>query len=224
MKALLKSLAVLVVLSIGDKSSLGIMSAEAQTPPGVFVGIVAGERPVLATILIDRAAPGASNPRVRAYFCDGEQVTVWVEGASAGNTVDLTSKDGDWVQAQLADESVTGTVTQLDGRKFAFAAARAAGVSGLYEVEVAPDGRVHGTSIPGEKFEFRSTQGAGPHPGVVKFTLPDGKTQEVQMPAAAAEPGRYRLIALTDQAGALHMYGSGFPPGRRFYQSRQSRR
>ncbi|MGH6817087.1 MAG: hypothetical protein ACREC6_15425 [Hyphomicrobiaceae bacterium] len=215
MKSLAKTVAAIILL-IGSGLPSGVTPALAQTHTGIFVGTVAAERPALVAVLVD-PVPGTANSRVRAYFCDGVEIAVWAEGTVAGTTADLTSKEGDRVQVQLAGDGATGTLILPDGRKSTFSAPRAASVSGLYEVDVAPGGRVHGASIPGEKFEFRTQEGSGAGPVAVKFTLPDGKSQDFQMPPVAVEPGRYRLIALIDKAGALHMLGGTVATPRRFY-------
>lgn len=65
------------------------------------------------------------------YVCDGKTITQWFNGPVGADGVDLSAGSAR-LQAQLADDSATGSITLADGRAVEFMAARAAGDAGLY--------------------------------------------------------------------------------------------
>ncbi len=127
---------------------------EEQTPGpvvGSFVGEVSdfeGEPEAVPFVAVVAAGPeGEGEEReLRAYLCDGRDINEWFTGMATGNDLDLTSEGGARFEGSLAPEAATGTMTLDDGQSFTFTANPAAGIAGLYNVNLLPDGQVTGTS------------------------------------------------------------------------------
>jgi hypothetical protein len=75
---------------------------------------------------------------IRAYVCDGAEVSVWMTGQFSSDEVTLTSGDHRIVLTQL--NSVSGTLSLAGGDEVPFTAERAAGEAGLYRAEATFEG------------------------------------------------------------------------------------
>jgi hypothetical protein len=77
---------------------------------------------------------GAEEERaIRAYLCDGADVSVWMTGQFSGDEVTLVS--GDTRITLTSINSVTGTVSLAGGAEVPFSGERAMGEAGLYRAE-----------------------------------------------------------------------------------------
>lgn len=117
--------ALLLAACGGAPANDGIASAWAGEIEGtdVFVGIA------------------SNGHEVMAYICDGDTISQWFHGEEGIDNLDLNagtadlSAGGARFQAQLTQETATGTVTLADGQTFNFTAGRASGDAGLYRLE-----------------------------------------------------------------------------------------
>ena len=79
------------------------------------------------------------NGSLTAYVCDGTETAVnmaeWFNGSAANGAFDLTSADGAHLTGAITAQSVTGTMTQADGKTLAFSISPASGNAGLYRAE-----------------------------------------------------------------------------------------
>jgi hypothetical protein len=79
------------------------------------------------------------NGSVTAYACDGTETTVttaeWFKGSAANGAFDLTSANGAHLTGAITTQGVTGTMTQTDGRSFAFTIGPASGNAGVYRAD-----------------------------------------------------------------------------------------
>jgi hypothetical protein len=81
------------------------------------------------------------NRDVMAYVCDGQTVSQWFLAENAGtNSFDARNANGAELEAKLAKEEATGTVTLPGGRALKFDAPRAALDGGLYRARATIDG------------------------------------------------------------------------------------
>lgn len=55
------------------------------------------------------------NGEVNAYVCDGSSVSEWFKGSAQGNSLDLTSKGGARLVAELSQGSASGAFTPAGG-------------------------------------------------------------------------------------------------------------
>ena len=161
------------------------------------------------TIAANSAEEGSDTREVRAYLCDGQQISEWFRGSVSGNNLDLTSDSGAQLKGSLAPEAATGTITLPDSEKsFTFTLKPASGPAGLYNVSIADDGSFIGTSERGGRMEGKISQQAdsqGYYPFAGTITPPDGQPADFNVEANDTSPGDARLIV----SGDLHMVGAG---------------
>jgi hypothetical protein len=82
---------------------------------------------------------GAEQERaIRAYVCDGADVSIWMTGQFSGDEVTLASGDHRIVLTRL--NSVSGTLSLAGGDEVPFTAERATGEAGLYRTETTFEG------------------------------------------------------------------------------------
>ena len=235
------SLLVLAGLSVVGCSGAQEESSQESASPveGSFVGQTAD--PVTAVAVIaGEPAQGESSREVRALIygdtdnpvdTDGKTTAIseWFVGSAAGNDLDLSSEGGAQFQGELTPESATGTITLPDGTSVPFDAAPATGAAGYYDVTIAPDDQVTGTSASGARLEGqleeeqeRQIPGETREHGIVPLTgtitPPDDQPQDFEVdfltaPPIGAEAIPARFIVLNDgtiMGGARKGSGSQF--------------
>ncbi len=181
---------------------------------GHFVGDATPStaRHTFVAILASSAEEGEDTREVRAYLCDGEQISEWFRGSVTGDDLELTSEDGAELQGTLTPDNAAGTITLNDGKSLTFAAKPAAGPAGLYSLTISPDGTFNGISerggrIEGEISEEVDSQGERQ---VSATVVPPGEqSADFETTANNASPGDARLILSED----LHAVGSGLRDG-----------
>jgi hypothetical protein len=161
---------------------------------GEFVGKATGVDDLVA-VLAD--PPGTNGQRkVQIYLCDGVSRGEWFTGTTADNTVDLTSVTGSAnVQATLAPDHVSGSITLLDGTRITFDIPPARDGGGLYDpVIVDAQGRFSSTSLSGATLEGQISA-EGRRSGTI--VLPDGTRFDFERQTDFVQPaGEYTLVAL----------------------------
>ena len=172
---------------------------------GEFVGEVPRADAFVSLVAEDAEAEDALE--VRAYLCDGRQLSEWFWGSASGEELRLASDNGARLDATLAPQGASGTLTLSDGESFEFVAPPATGVEGFYPVGVTPS-EVSGTSWRGAK--LRGTRSGEGIAGV--FTPPGGGGEEEEpvdfgMTAAGIEEGENRWIVL-EEDGRLGIKGA----------------
>jgi len=198
---------------------------EKSAPPvaGSFVGEVPGiaEDVPDNTAFVAVVATGAEEEEggereVRAYLCSGEAINEWFTGSAEGNELDLTSEGGSRLEANLAPETATGTITLDDGTSSTFTADLATGIAGFYNVTSTPDLRIRGTSETGNQLEGQvadEPREDGLYPITGTISVPDGQTQNIEAIAASTEPAEARWVVLPDgqtKGGRKGEKGAGF--------------
>jgi hypothetical protein len=139
------------LLAFAATTSVGCSSSSpAAHPPAadaggterVFTGHMAGTDATVAIVATPR--------RARAYFCGGSSsyatLTHWftVDIDSTGKAISQPDA-GDWaLEAQIAGDQTTGSVTPADGttRTFETSAVAPGTIAGLYETLASPCGRI----------------------------------------------------------------------------------
>lgn len=195
---------------------MGALAAqdEAATPAPVMGETYVGEAVDLdASVAVVLVAAEGDQQEARAYLCDGREVNEWFnQGTASADTLRLASENGAALDAELTAAGVTGTVTLPGGEPFAFTAAPAEGIAGLYDVAVTPDGLVRGTSAEGGRLEGLVAQAPlqepeelrGQYPVVGFLTPPEGQperfeaTARIEATASVAGPTYARFIVLPD--------------------------
>lgn len=204
----------LAAARLGARAPSGAAQAATPAAPAVastpfegaaFVGTT-DVPDLLFAVVLGTAAAGA-------YLCDGRGLVAWFTGGS-GERLVLSAQDGSRLIATVGADWVAGEAVLADGRTVSFAAERATGIAGLYEILIRA-GRAAGAAAGGRRFD-----------GVVAGTLPDGSlllAGAVALPGGGLRPlavfasadaaGTQRWIVLDDgrAAGAFKMgAGSGF--------------
>ena len=179
-------LAALLVTACGDEADdlvTGSFVAETSDPQ-TFVALVVG-------------VP-ADGGELLVYVCDGQGGAIWFEGPREGDRFTLTSDSGAEVSGSLAGNGATGTIRLADGTTLAFAATRADGIAGLYEVE-STDDRYQGSSYDGDRIEavIGGVDTGGTRRLDVTFTSDDGPTQTLAYATPSAMAAT-RWIILAD--------------------------
>ena len=140
--------------------------------------------------------------KVQAFVCDGQPqgTAEWFAGQMSSNTLELTSASGNArLQVVLTEEEASGAVVLADGTMRRFAASAAYEGAGLYEVNVASDGRRTGTSANGAKDEGRVSSDGVWTTGTIR--LPGGEAVDYRRRQTAgyqrsAQPDTYTTIVL----------------------------
>ncbi len=208
--ALVSMLALLVLAGCAGQQQ------EKGAPPvaGHFVGDATPSTAehTFVAIVASSAEEGEDTREVRAYLCDGQQISEWFRGSITGNDLDLTSEDGAELQGTLTPDSAAGTITLNDGKSLTFTASPAAGPAGLYSLTMSPDGSFSGTSERGGRIEGEISEEAdsrGEHQVAATVIPPEGQSADFETTANNASPGDLRLILSED----LHAVGSGLRDG-----------
>jgi hypothetical protein len=184
---------------------------ERNAPPvaGNFVGeaVPSATQHAYVAVIASSAEEGEDEREVKAYLCDGGDVSEWFRG-EAGNTLDLTSENGAHLEGNVAAEAATGTITLSDGTSFSFTANQATGPAGLYNASISPGGSVSGTSetggrIEGQISEEADSEGLQAFSGTV--TPAEGRPVDFAVRANDDSPGDVRIIVSED----VHVVGAG---------------
>ncbi|MBI3152398.1 MAG: hypothetical protein HYZ21_09710 [Chloroflexi bacterium] len=123
---------VLITLSLLI-SACGASKSATDGITGVWVGDIEG-----TDTFIGIASNGSE---VMVYVCDGNTISQWFYGQAGEENLDLAagtlnlSDANSNVQAQLAVDGASGSVTLANGQSFNFQVPRAAGDAGLYRLE-----------------------------------------------------------------------------------------
>ena len=91
-----------------------------------FAGEVKGSNLTLGLV--------AGGTRIRAYLCDDDHVGEWFTGTKEGDRFRATSAGGTRLEADVAGNRATGTVT-FEGKEYEFSLPAATGDAGLYRYE-----------------------------------------------------------------------------------------
>ena len=189
------------VLLVGCGGGEGAQKS-ASPVAGSFVGEMPdmGERGAFVAVVAAGAEEEAEEREVRAYLCDGREITEWFWGSAEGNDLSLTSEGGAQLEGALAPGTATGTITLADGGSFPFEAPLATGVAGLYDVVWSSDGAITGTSETGGRIEAQLGEEVNTDILRVSGTItpPEGEPVELETFARYASPGEYRFIVLPD--------------------------
>ncbi len=188
----------------GGGGQQGGSQEEEGAPPvtGTFAGLAPDADAFVALVATGTEEEGEAQRQVRAYLCDGQSINEWFnEGSVEGNELNLTSEGGARLEGSLATEAATGTITLDDGESFTFTADLASSVSGLFDVNVAEDGDVRGTSENGGRLEGMVAHQLGEdglYPVAATITAPDGQSLELVAVSDEHEGGEYRWIVLEE--------------------------
>jgi hypothetical protein len=204
----------LVLVGCGGSGDGGEASKEKKTEAvesvaaaaGEFVGAIPGADTFLALVAEEPQEQGSQEEReVRAYLCDGRQLNEWFSGSASGEELQLASENGVQLDATLASEGASGTLTLSDGESFEFLAAPATGVEGFYPVNVTSS-EVSGTSWRGGTLQ--GTRSGEQISG--EITPPggeEGEPIEVGITDPNIEEGEDRWIVLSED-GELRIKGA----------------
>jgi hypothetical protein len=178
-----------------------------------FIGVV---RPgeghhadeIFVAVLIDSPIAPSTARRVRAYLCDGRQITEWYVGETVTDDVTLDSDDGDArIELALSSERVSGSFQLSDGNGYEFSATRPTGRGGLFRIFLTEDLVGFGASERGTLLNYRIEDGVA----TGMFVFADGRTDEFSVPTTDLETGHFRLLVL-DSDDSNHLRGSSFKP------------
>jgi hypothetical protein len=177
---------------------------EQQTPVvGEFVGDVSDADAFFALIAEEPQETDERN--IRAYLCDGKQLTEWFTGTASGDQVELSSENGVGLEGTLDPEAATGTITLSDGATIGFEAPLASGPDGFYAVNVpASGGSFSATSFSGALLE--GTRSGGEEVSGT-ITPPEGEAVEFGVSDPNLEEGEDRWIVLSED-GQLRIKGA----------------
>lgn len=179
---------------------------EQQAPvAGQFVGELSDATNTFLALVADEPQNGEEARGVRAYICDGADISEWFVDEVSADEVQLTSEGGAQLAANLTPETATGTITLPDGQSLDFEAPPATGIEGYYPVTVSPDGQLSGTTWGDARVEGQVTG-----QGVLSatFTPPEGEAVNLE----ASDPilqfdEEWRWIVLTE-GGQPRLKGS----------------
>lgn len=137
---------------------------------------------IFVAVIAETPAAAATARRVRAYLCDGHSFDAWFVGEIDGDDFDLTSEDGTaTIAGQLTADAANGTFTVADGEAVPFAADRAAGRGGLYNLYIRDDLSAFGASHSGSAVVLTIDADQG----TALFLLPNADTQAITAPVIA---------------------------------------
>jgi hypothetical protein len=198
----------LVALSLLVAGCAGGGGPQGDSPPvtGNFVGEAPDEEAFVAIVAASPDEEEGQERDVRAYLCDGESVSEWFTGRADANELNLISEGGARLEGNLSTEASTGTITLEDDRILTYTAELARGVAGLYNVTIAEEGRVRGTSetgglLWGQLGEEQEEMGGEEEVRTIGGTFTSVEEgQEVNFEVLGREPeaDEYRWIVLED--------------------------
>ncbi len=185
-------------------------SEEQQSPVvGEFVGEVPNTDAFFALIAEEPQEEAADERNIRAYLCDGKQLSEWFVGTANANEVSLTSEEnGLQLLADLYSDNVTGTISFQSGENFGFEVPLATGVSGLYPVTVpALGGTFSATSFGGAVLEGTRI-GEEQVSGTINAPDNGEGQEEFSVSDPNLEEGEDRWIVLPEEDGQLRIKGA----------------
>jgi hypothetical protein len=143
---------------------------------------------------------------VRAYLCDGQNISEWFVGGATGPGFQLFSEDGEaQLDAMITPENALGDVTLANYESFSFEASPAEGIDVYYPVKVSEDGQVSGTSWSGAVLEGRVTDGEV----VGTITPPEGDPEDFEVSAMGIDAaGEWRWIFFDGRIKGAKQEGS----------------
>ncbi len=218
-------LSVLVVGCVGNGGGGGsdqqqeesdVSQQEDEKGASPFAGSFVGEVPdagAFVAIVADVPEGEGDEREVKAYLCDGQTVSDWFWGSVVGNDLSLSSDSGAQMEGQLTPDAATGTITDPSGDSVAFEASLATGIAGLYNVSVASDGTLNGTSQTGGQMEGQLgnlLEENNTYPVRGTITPPDGQPQDFSALTAPNTADQHRWIVLADGQIKGGNVGGGF--------------
>jgi hypothetical protein len=183
------------------KGNTGAMVGSAAVVSGTFVGKADGGVQVGVAVVAQRPAAAGQARTISLYVSNGNSLSVWLTGQTAGNTADLRSVDGRFgAQVTVAALTSTGKVGLPGGSGFRFTARREA-VAGLFDVLVAANGTLRGTSSGGATLSGRLGRQGTPAANLtaVVSTTASSSVMKLAAPTRQVKPGSYRVIVLPDR-------------------------
>ena len=195
------ALALLVGGCGGGQGSSGGQQDEHSTQKPVVVGEFVGKVPdtdAFVALVSEKLKEGEEKREVRAYLCDGQEISEWFVGQDRSNELDLSSEGGARLDARLTDTAATGTITlpNAGGEALNFEASPATGVEGFYVVSVpSEEGQVNGTSTRGAQIRG-SRSGAQVGATITPPEEGGGKPLDFNIFAPDIEEGDNRWILL----------------------------
>jgi hypothetical protein len=191
---------------------------QVQTPTQAVITFLgrATDGETAVAVVTDRGA-GVIKREVRAYVCDGRQVSEWFIGSMVGNQVDLTAQGSPaHLTATLTAQQASGRVELAGGRAVDFIAAPATEVAGLYEGALSPEGILQGTSGNGGILTARLGEEVKAGVRQVTGTIShDGADVPFTAYADQASTGECRIIVAADRT----VKGSNTDKKKTFYRS-----
>ena len=199
-------------------STLPGCGSDSATQDVVYVGEVQLQgRKGLVAFHID--GPGAAVSRVRAYACDGLPsanggYALWFVGTVADGVAGLTAVASTAkLTYVLAGGSVAGVVTLANGGTSAFTAATKTDGSGIYDVVVASDNSIKGSSTRGDVLDMTQTLPANNHAKIAGTITPVGGARVNLIGYGASlglfPPDAFTAVALVNGAVVIMSGRSG---------------
>jgi hypothetical protein len=193
-----------------------------EIPLDGFVGVLpdgeSGPAGILAAMFLDAGPVGATG--LRAYFCNGAEISEWFAADIAGNEFSLTAENGAALEGRIGPAAVTGTFRLPAGAERSFELHPATGAEGLYYLARSDDGRVYGAAEGGVGISYLPDgdriEGAFVQPGgiVEPIDLPVESVRLGASPEGAVEPGAsasYRAI-VTGSGSVMKISGTFVDP------------
>jgi hypothetical protein len=194
---------------VGQGGASGQDEQSTQKPVvGEYVGTVS-DKDAFVALVSEKPKEGEEKREVRAYLCDGQEISEWFVGQDRSNELDLSSEGGARLDARLTDTAATGTVTLPNGggEALSFEASPATGVEGFYVVSVpSEEGQVNGTSTRGAQIHG-SRSGAQVSATITPPEEGGGKPLDFNISAPDIEGGDNRWILLAG-GGKLGIKGA----------------
>ena len=194
---------------VGQGGASGQDEQSTQKPVvGEYVGTVS-DKDAFVALVSEKPKEGEEKREVRAYLCDGQEISEWFMGQARANKLNLSSEGGARLDARLTDTAATGTITLPNGgaEALSFEAPPATGVEGFYAVSVpSEEGQVNSTSARGVQIQgSRSGAQVG-----ATITPPEGgrgKPVAFNVSVPSLEEGDNRWILLAE-GGKLGIKGA----------------
>lgn len=178
----------------GGGEQAGAQEEESAGPvTGEFVGDIP-EADAFVSLVAEDGEQGSEEREIRAYLCDGRQLNEWFTGTVTANEVQLASPNGVQLDAILASETATGTITLSDGNSVGFEAPLGTGIDGFYPVNITSEGQVSGASWSGSQIE--GSRSAEQITGTI--TSPEGEAVDFQVSDPNIDEGEDRWIVLSE--------------------------
>lgn len=171
--AMLAGLAAAVLAGCGGGGNR--KAAAVTSTPATYVGHVSGSRALVGVATV--------GDRIRAYVCDGKNLSAWFNGRLANGSAKLAAANGQRIDVSVANRSATGKVTLAGGRVLRFAAAPARGDAGLYRGE--SDGYLAGWIVLADGTQrgvFGNTSFSAALPSLTSKAIADGRLAITPIP------------------------------------------